>query len=88
MDMEREHSINIVNRESATLTAITDVDSFTEEEIVAVCELGEIRIKGSLLHIEELSLESGLLSISGKINCVSYSERVTASSVFKRLFAG
>lgn len=57
-------------------------------EIVAVCDSGELIIKGELLHIEELSIETGLLTVSGKISSLSYSEKFTQTSVLKRLFGG
>ena len=85
MDNTR-HSVTINDCQQMTLTAIKDVDAFNEQEITAVCDWGEISIKGDLLHIEELSLESGFMSISGKIKSVSYTEKLSQSSVFKKLF--
>lgn len=86
MENEAQHTLTLTNRSALTLTAISDVDAFNEQEILAICEYGELSIKGELLHIEELSLETGLMSVSGKISSLTYTERISQSSIFKRLF--
>lgn len=88
MEKETQHTITLTNRANLSVTGINDVDAFNEQEIVAVCDTGELIIKGELLHIEELSIESGLLTVSGKISSLSYSEKFTQTSVLKRLFGG
>ncbi|MDD6728481.1 MAG: sporulation protein YabP [Eubacteriales bacterium] len=88
MENATEHTLSLTNRESLTLTGISDVDSFNEEEILAVCSCGELTIKGDLLHIDELNLESGILTVSGKIVSLTYSEKFSSSSLLKRLFGG
>ncbi len=88
MENSAEHTLSLTNRESLTLTGITDVDSFNEEEIAAICSCGELSIKGELLHIEELNLDTGILTVSGKITTLSYSEKFTSTSLLKRLFGG
>lgn len=80
--------MNLTNRETLSLTGISDVDSFNEEEILAVCSCGELTIKGDMLHIEELNLEGGILTVSGKIVSLTYSEKFTSTSLLKRLFGG
>ncbi len=88
MEKETQHTITLTNRANLSVTGINDVDAFNEQEIVAVCDTGELIIKGELLHIEELSIETGLLTVSGKISSLSYSEKFTQTSVLKRLFGG
>lgn len=88
MENATEHTLNLTNRETLSLTGISDVDSFNEEEILAVCSCGELAIKGDMLHIEELNLENGILTVSGKIVSLTYSEKFSSSSLLKRLFGG
>ncbi len=88
MENEVQHSLSLVNRERLSVTGVNDVDAFNEQEILVICDCGELNIKGELLHVEELSLESGLLTVSGKISSISYSEKITSSSILKRLFGG
>lgn len=88
MENETQHSLTLINRESLSLSGITDVDSFNEQEIIAICEYGELFIKGELLHIEELSLDTGFMSVSGKVTSLTYSQKLTSDSLLKRLFGG
>ena len=66
-NVDMNHLLTLENREHLTLTGISDVDSFNEEEIIAISPCGELTIKGELLHIEELNLEAGTVSVSGKV---------------------
>lgn len=88
MENETQHTLTLTDRSELSLTGINDVDAFNEQEIKALCETGELIIKGELLHIEELSLESGIMSVKGKITSLEYNEKFTKTSVLKRLFGG
>lgn len=88
MENETQHILTLTDRSELSLTGINDVDAFNEQEIKALCETGELIIKGELLHIEELSLESGIMSVKGKITSLEYNEKFTKTSVLKRLFGG
>ena len=88
MENETQHTLTLSDRSNLSLTGISDVDAFNEQEIIAVCDFGELVIKGELLHIEELSIDNGIMTVSGKITSLSYNEKFTKSSVFKRLFSG
>ncbi|MCH5314412.1 MAG: sporulation protein YabP [Eubacterium sp.] len=88
MNNEVQHSVSLINRENLSLTGVKDVDEYNEQEILLICDCGELTIKGELLHIEELSIESGLLTVSGKITSLTYTEKISSNSIFKRLFGG
>jgi len=88
MENETQHILTLTNREHLSITGIHDVDAFNEEEIIAICDTGELIIKGQLLHIEELSVDSQILTVTGKISSLSYNEKLTQSSLIKRLFGG
>lgn len=88
MEKETQHTLTLTDRSNLSLTGINDVDAFNEQEIVAVCDSQELVIKGELLHIEELSIDAGLMTVSGRISSLTYNEKVTKASVFKRLFGG
>ncbi len=90
MDNENvaSHCLTLENREKLNLTGVSDVDSFNEQEVIAVCSCGELSVKGEMLHIEELNLETGTVSLSGKISSLTYSEKFSSTSLLKRLFGG
>lgn len=75
------------NRKNLNITGVKDVDKFDEREIIAITNQGKLRINGDNLKIGKLSVESGTLELSGKINSLSYidSNEIT-KNFFKNLF--
>ena len=69
------HNAILENRQKLMLSGITDVDSFNENEIYLFTQLGEMLIKGENLHINEMSVDSGELSVEGDINAIIYGDK-------------
>lgn len=70
----RNHSVLMENREKVTISGVQDVDSFDEESVVLVTEIGVITLRGMDLHISKLNLEDGQLIVEGDIIDLQYSE--------------
>ena len=64
------------NRESLTVTAVTDVKSFDSEHIHITLREGGLSVKGRNLKITQLDLETGNVSISGECSSLVYTESV------------
>ena len=88
MDKPMQQFLSLENRERLTINGVSDVDEFNEQTIIAICDTDELTIKGELLHIEELSLENATLVVSGKIISLTYAQKLSGNSLFKRLFGG
>ena len=73
------HSVAIQNCMHAELTGISEVESFHETEIDLLFANGAISIEGENLKIESFSVESGKISIDGKITGVYYYEKTGKS---------
>ena len=91
MDEKRQitlsHNLVIEERKRITVSAVSDVDSFDENTIVAFTPLGELTINGSKLHINRFSTEEGELAVEGEITSVSYSDTAQVSGgFFSRIF--
>jgi sporulation protein YabP len=69
------HTVHIDNRKKATVTGVTDVDSFDESSIAFSIEDGFATIVGKNLHISRLSLEDGQMQVEGEIIGLEYAER-------------
>ena len=82
-----QHTLKIDNREILEMSGIKDVGAFNEEQINAVSTMGDIIIKGSSLHVDELNLETGVLRVSGKIGAFAYSDKSSSKSILGRLFS-
>jgi len=82
------HSIIMENRGHLEMVGVTDIDSFSEESVIAYTDYGEVCITGHNLHVDKLSIESGQLMLTGQIDSVAYydstpKERGFLSRLFK-----
>ena len=82
----RVHSVEMMNRESTTITGVTDVESFNEEEIVLLTEMGVLVLAGEGLHIVRLDLDDGILSAEGRMLAMEYVQESRAQK--KGMLAG
>ena len=73
--MQRAHKLVVIGRKTGTVSGISDVLSFDENEIVLDTEMGLLTIKGKNLHISRLTLELGEADLEGKVDSMVYSER-------------
>ncbi len=69
------HNMILEDREKLSLSGVTDVDCFDERMINLFTTLGELTIKGRNLHINDVSLESGDMTIVGDIWSLQYGEK-------------
>ena len=85
---QRAHLVSLENRERASFTGVTDVESFNEEEVVLLTEQGAAMLSGEELHISRLDLEDGQLVVEGRVLAVEYidSPRPAKKGLFGRMF--
>lgn len=74
----RAHSVTLENRSAVKLTGVTDVASFNEQEIVMTSDSGEIALLGAGLHISQLNLEEGKVTVEGHIAALEYGDAPSA----------
>lgn len=72
--IKRKHNLIMEDRKNLTLTGIVDVDSFDEQTVVLITDIGELIIKGTSLQIKGFSIESGELNLDGEIESLIYQE--------------
>ena len=59
------HNIIIEDRKNVSISGVTDVESFDEETVILMTDLGELVIKGFGLHISKIDVVSGDLALEG-----------------------
>ena len=69
---QRAHMVSLENRERASFTGVTDVESFNEDEVVMLTDQGVLLLSGEELHIARLNLEDGQLVVEGRVIAVEY----------------
>ena len=82
----KPHTIMLDHRAKLRITGAEDVNGFNEEAVSVKTTAGQLIIKGSGLHIDKLSLESGDVSVDGKIDSLQYIGSDSARSKLSRLF--
>ncbi len=81
------HNVIMEDRKMLTLSGVTDVDSFDEENVLVFTDAGELLIKGLNLHINKIDVENGDLVVEGDIYTLSYSDQQPQKGgLFSRLF--
>ena len=84
--IQNKHSLTLDNREFLTLTGVTDVPGFDEETVSVKTEAGALIIKGESLHICRLSLDTGEVSVEGRINAFQYIGDNNPKGFMSRIF--
>lgn len=82
------HNLIMEDRSNMTLSGVTDVDCFDERVINLYTQLGELTIKGRNLHIDNVSVETGDMRITGDIWSLQYGDRDKRGpiSLLRKLF--
>lgn len=68
----KRQELHLMHRKLLEISGVLNVESFDSEEFLLQTELGHLTIRGQNLHIKNLNLEQGLVSIEGLVNSLSY----------------
>ncbi|CEH27798.1 MULTISPECIES: sporulation protein YabP [Aneurinibacillus] len=84
------HDVVMINRKKLDITGVLKVESFDHEEFLLHTEAGFLTIKGKNLHMKNLSLETGQVSIEGLVFAMEYIDESyqgeKAKGIFGRIF--
>jgi sporulation protein YabP len=81
------HNIIIENRKKIILTGVKEVESFSEDFLIAITHSGGLKIKGCNLEISKISVETGDLEMTGEVTSLYYSELDrTPNNIITKLF--
>ena len=82
----KAHNIILEDRERLSVSGVCDADSFDDRQIVAKTVKGTLIMRGSDLHIDKLSLDTGDLVVTGLVTELGYEETAPSGSLWQRLF--
>ncbi len=83
----RAHSIHIDERARMSVTGVSDVESFNEQEVCLSTLAGLLHVDGSGLHITKLNLDEGQVLLEGDILALEYEPLPTERrGLFSRVF--
>jgi len=79
-------SAHLTGRSFLALTGIDEVLSFDDGMVSLDCGGTVLAVSGSELSIVKLSLESGEVSLSGRIDAIVYTDEQPKRGLFSKLF--
>lgn len=82
----KPHNVILEDRTRLSVSGVIDVDSFDDRQIVTKTPKGSLILRGSDLHIDKLSLDTGELVVTGLITDLGYEETAPGGSLWSRLF--
>ena len=86
MGQQLYHRVELEGRDKLTVSGVEDVERFDEGCIVmSTCE-GTLIVTGEGLHIGKLSVDTGELSVEGRVFELSYEDERPVSGFWSRLF--
>ncbi|HBL41524.1 MAG TPA: sporulation protein YabP [Ruminococcaceae bacterium] len=82
-----KQSLVLEDKHFLSVSGVSDVASFDEQNIIAQTVLGELTVSGSELKINTFSTQTGDLSVEGNIVALVFSERTeSGGGFFSRIF--
>lgn len=75
-------------RSKVSISGVTDVDCFDENTILIYTIMGELTIKGKNLQVNDVSVETGDMSLQGDVWSIVYGDKDKRNplSWFAKLF--
>lgn len=82
----KKHTVTVKYRESIALTAVKNVVSFDEKEIIVQLAEENVTIEGEKFNIEKLDIDNGELVVAGIVRELRYSKGKEKKSFLKKVF--
>ena len=84
--IDAPQNIILESRSRMSISGVQDVESFDDTSVCLLTTRGVISVRGTGLHIERLSLESGEVNIEGTIDALEYLDEEPHGGFWSRLF--
>ncbi len=67
-----QHQVMLKRREDLLVDGVTNVESFDDQEVIVETVAGVLIVRGEDLHINQLNLDTGSVSVKGFIASLEY----------------
>ncbi|MDT8862654.1 sporulation protein YabP [Alkalihalobacillus sp. MEB130] len=84
-----DHDVILKARRQLDITGVKQVESFDNEEFLLETVMGFLSVRGQNLHMKNLNVEQGIVSIEGKVYDLVYldqSQEDKSKGFFGKLF--
>ena len=83
---KRPHNLTMEGRKKLSISGVTEVESFDEQEIIMETVEGGLTIRGEELSISKLSVDNGDVNVQGHITELRYEAPAPQHGLWARLF--
>lgn len=87
---EGKHELQLSGCASGRITGVKEVLAFDTEGIRLDTVCGRLTIRGKELHISQLSVETGCITLTGTVDSIQYARgtaaRADGKSIWQRMF--
>lgn len=81
------HNIIMENRSKISISGVENAESYNETEIILHTSKGVLIIRGDGMNLSKLNLDSGEITVNGRITVLEYVEpRQSGGSLLSRIF--
>jgi len=81
------HNIIMENRSKISVSGVENAESYNESEVILHTSKGILTIRGDMLNLSKLNLDSGEITVNGRIICLEYTEpKKSGTSILSRIF--
>lgn len=81
---EKSHSLHISGN-TITISAVTNVVSFDEKQVILNLVQGNVTLCGTDFEVVKLSVEEGIIELTGTVSMIKYSSTRKKESFIKRI---
>ncbi|WP_240377879.1 sporulation protein YabP [Bacillus piscicola] len=74
------HEVILKGRKQLEITGVKEVESFDNEEFLLETSMGFLSVRGHNLHMKNLDVEDGIVSIEGKVDDLVYVDQTSSKS--------
>ncbi len=84
---ELPHNIIMENRAKISISGVENAESYNETEVILHTSKGILIVKGEMLNLSKLNIDSGEITINGRISLLEYVEpKKSGGSILGRIF--
>ena len=81
------HNIIMENRTKISVSGVENAESYNESEVILHTSKGVLIIRGEMLNLSKLNLDSGEITVNGRIVSLEYMEpKKSGTSILGRIF--
>ena len=84
--LQLPHKLTLNERQSLTMTGVTEVVSFDDSAVILRTGLGTLVIQGRDLQLKTLSLDGGQVAVDGHVTALIYEEPRGEHGLLRRFF--